>query len=145
MPGPAENLRSLQPSNSSANIEIELSALQERLPPLLSVIAGILGHFLAFERHESLHGCLRGITLAEVPQRRCETRENFVICPGNPGEAVDRVVAVAFEGIELGAHGPLLGPRGVGDFAPRNSQRYKHWSIGKPLADQYAALRTQHR
>src|SRR5947207_2814168 len=46
---------------------------------------------------------------------------------------------------ELGAHRPLLGARGVGDFPPGDGQRYQHRAIGKPLADQYAALGTQHR
>src|SRR5262249_41075277 len=66
-------------------------------PPLFGVVAGILGHFLAFERHKSLHGSVRGITLAEVPERRRQTGENFIICPGNPGEAVDRVSKIAFQ------------------------------------------------
>src|SRR5262245_43316313 len=66
-------------------------------PPTLGVVAGILGHLLAFERDKSLHSSARGITLADVPERRRQTGEDFMLCPGNPSDAVDRVSKIAFQ------------------------------------------------
>ena len=106
-------------------------------PPLFDVVTGIPGHFLPFERHESLHDSVRSIMLTKFPECCCHTGMSFFIDPDDSHKTIDRISELVFEirskrkceetrmrreSVELaGANGGGERPNSIG-LVPRRAQ-----------------------